>query len=50
LNDSSRRRRALVIHYMTSEALFTGRDHAQSLRGVPGALRMTARPFDRGVR
>lgn len=26
-NDSPRRRRALAIHYMTSEARFTGRDH-----------------------
>ena len=27
VNDSPRRRRALAIHYMTSEARFTGRDH-----------------------
>ena len=26
-NDSARRRRAVAIHYMTSEARFTGRDH-----------------------
>ena len=26
-NSSPRRRRALAVHYMTSEAIFTGRDH-----------------------